>query len=367
MPNNYSEIIELLVSELGKLGDQAKIVRKNKRLIIQKAIEEYLMALNQKEQELLSLIQSKYSDLLDEQRRNELMRSPSSAQDLSILLFKAGKELQAQVKEKAEEKCYADLKKLFITGYKLVMTLREYFTNEKIEYEVAYESGNTVFEVGEEEFLAQSRTSLSSLTIGLQNGQLNIDYVQKVQIGSTLLKKAKENERNIYENLNGQNGSTFWSRGIRILHALQQEKELSGGSRGLNFGHFFETYTYYNGNEINFLPGEQPGNLEYAAAMLALRNSTEFYKGGDVGNKQLKANEATITHISTIRKQLNNILNILTSKDSVRSQLSKIRASFKDSGAESSIINVIKGKEQEILKYFDGKIGDKGIEVLLNL
>lgn len=367
MVNDYSEIIELLVSELGKLGDQAKIVRRNQRLIIQKAIEEYLIALEAKEQELFSLIQDKYMDLLDEQRRNELINSVGSAQELSILLFKAGKELQAQVKEKAEEKCYADLKKIFITGYKLVMTLREYFTNESIEYEVASESGNVVFEVGEEEFLAQSRASLSSLTINIQNGQLNIDYVQKIQIGSTLLKKAKKNERNIYENLMGQDGSTFWSRGVRILHALQQEKELTGGSRGLNFGHFFEAYTYYNGNSINFLSEQQPGNLEYAAAMLALRNSTEFYKGGDIDNKQLKANEATITHISTIRKQLVNILNILKSKDSVRSQLSQIRTSFKKSGAEDSVLNLIKSKEQEILKYFDEKVGDKGIEILLKL
>ena len=120
METDYRDIVELLVSELGKMSDKAKIVRRNKRLIIQKTIEEYLNRLTQKEQELLSLISDKYQDLLDEERRNQLIQSK---QALSVLLFDAGKELQRQVKEKQEAQCYADLKNLF--GQKNKFNLEE--------------------------------------------------------------------------------------------------------------------------------------------------------------------------------------------------------------------------------------------------
>ena len=365
MAGEYKDIIELLISELGKLGQNAQYVRRSKRLIIQKTIQDYLTRLSQKEQELLSLIQTKYQDISNENRINQLLNSMSE-EGLTSYLTEASTALKEQIKVQQEEKCYADLKALFITGYRLVMTLREYFLNESIQYEVASEKGNFSFEVGEEEFLAQSRASLSSLSLAIQNGQINIDFVQKITIGSTLKNKAEASGYKIYDNLSGQDGSTFWSRGKRILKALQAEKELSGGSHGLNFGHFYEAYMHFNGNGINFTRGEQPNNIRYAAAMLALRNPTKFYEGGDIGNIQLKTNEATITHISTIRKCLEDILRILTTQKNARKQFEQIRQGFKNSGAETSIESLMIEKENEIIKYFLNKSPD-AINIFLGL
>ena len=366
MASEYGKIIDLLVSELGKMSENAQYVRRSKREIIQKTIEKYLSDLSNVEKELLVLIQEKHQTLLDENRREQFMNS-TSPKEISRYLTKAKEDLQKQIKSRREEQTYAELKALFITGYKLVMTLREYFLNDSILYEVASETGNFTFEIDEESFLEQSRASLSSLNLVLQDGQLNIDFVQKINIGKKLKEKAEESGYKIYENLGDENGSTFWSRGIRILHALQEEKELSGGSRGLNFGHFYEAYKYFNGNEINFSRKDQPGNTDYAAVMLALRNSNKFYKGGDVDNVQLKANEATITHISTIRKQLSDILKILTNKQiNARQQLSQIKESFVSSGAESSIEELIEKKRNEILQHFAEK-GPMAIHIFWNL
>lgn len=350
------DIIDLLISELGKMSNEAEIIRKNKREIIIDTINKYLKLFADKEKELLRLL------MLKTQEENK--KQYNTKEEVIKNLTNASKDLQKLIKEKQELQYYSDLKQLFITGYRLVMVLREYFTNDSIKYEVASERGNYTFEIDEKDLLNQSRASISSLNIVLKEGQLHIDYVQKVVIGSTLFKRAKEKGKNINENLSIQKegGTTFWSRGIRILHALQEMPELSGGRQGLNFGHFFETYTYYNGNEINFLTEKQPKNLEYAAAMLALRNSRQFYKGGDIDNKQLKANEATIGHITTIKRQLENILQILKSADKVKEKTLKIRQSFKDSGAEKGIQQLIEDKEKELAKY----LKDKQIQENLN-
>lgn len=350
------DIVDLLVSELGKMSNEAEIIRKNKRKIIIDAINKYLKLFADKEKELLRLL------TLRAQEENK--KQFNTKEEIINNLTNASKDLRELVREKQELQYYSDLKQLFITGYRLIMVLREYFTNDTIKYEVASEIGDYTFEIDEKDLLNQSRAAISSLNIILREGQLHIDYVQKVVIGSTLLKKAKEKGKNINENLSIQKetGTTFWSRGIRILHALQGMPEISGGRQGLNFGHFFETYTYYNGNDINFLAEKQPKNLEYAAAMLALRNSKQFYKGGDVNNKQLKANEATIGHISTIKRQLENILQILESEDKVKEKTLKIRQSFKDSGAERGIQQLIENKKKELIEY----LKDKQIQENLN-
>ena len=206
------------------------------------------------------------------------------------------------------------LEELYKEGYWLIMNIRKKIKGETIRYVIASEKSRIIYEVSEEQLLADlSPININEVIESIQKGALNFSMSY-----SSSFKKAQgqlEDTKIIQELPKDTKGSTLWSRGYRVYQNVKDYIKKNpdiAKEFGLtvNFGHFFEAYYYLGGNKKNrnvknFNP------LEFYAYMRVLMNSTKFYQGGDYRNFQLKSNSATLTNFSTIRKGLQKILEIL--------------------------------------------------------
>lgn len=206
-----------------------------------------------------------------------------------------------------------ELEKLYKKGYWLIMNIRKKIKGEVIRYVIANEKSKIIYEVSEEQLLADlSPININEVIESIQKGTLNFSMNY-----SSSFKKAQgqlEDTEIIQELPDGQ-GSTLWSKGYRVYQEVknyikQNPDEAKEFGLTVNFGHFFETYYYLGGNKKN-RNVKNFNSLEFYAYMRVLMNSTKFYQGGDYRNFQLKSNSATLTSFSTIRRGLQEILKIL--------------------------------------------------------
>lgn len=310
--------LEGVIDEISELlGKESFVLKKTSVALLNKSIQLFFNRLTDIENKLIK--DFNLSTSLLEQEQN--LKTYSHSLNQKIKKNNSYKTiLQAQLKE------------VFTYGYMLVMRIRELMLNEEIKYSVAYKRGNTSFEVSEEAILKRARLSLSSMEISIKNGRIELDVIEKISVGKRLQQDAIEGT--ISSNLKG---STKWSRGLAILEALQSRPEISGGKKGLNFGHFYEAYMYFSKNNASNTPPDPPDAVTYASYMLALRNPTKFYGGGDYEDYQLKANEATLTHLRTIKNQLLNIQTILNTQQTLKQKTAAIKQSYIAAGGKKDV------------------------------
>lgn len=215
---------------------------------------------------------------------------------------------------------------IFKTGYKMVQTIREYITSEKIEYHVAIEGGQTVSSVihsiSEDQLLSKVQLDLYRFSQSIIQGEEAINFGMRFRATkkyANLLKQQAQEEQDetfLFAELAKapKEGSTLWSKGYQVY--LETKKWYSTAPEsirkgfGINFGHFLEAYYHMGGNAVN-RTFTNFDNITFLQFMLSLQNSTKFYEGGDYGNIQLKSNTATLTELTAIRNALESIQGIL--------------------------------------------------------
>ena len=216
---------------------------------------------------------------------------------------------------------------IFKTGYKMVQTIREYITSEKIEYHVVIEGGKTVSSVlhsiTEEQLLSKVQLDLYRFSQAVIRGEEAINFGMRFRATkkyADILKQQAQKEKDetfLFEELakKPNDGSTLWSKGYQVYLKTKEwynsAPESIRKGFGINFGHFLEAYYHMGGNAVNRTLTNFD-NITFLQFMLSLQNSTKFYEGGDYGNIQLKSNTATLTELTAIRNALESIQRILS-------------------------------------------------------
>lgn len=210
---------------------------------------------------------------------------------------------------------------LFKEGYRIIMGVRQIITKEDIKYEIAIEGGKNstsrIYSVDESQLLQDIYLDTYSLAKSLLSGQSQITF--NMRYSATKTKSEATGSTIIEKSLSKKDGSTIWSKGYKVFEEVKQwvatnPEEAQG--YGVNFGHFVEAYYAYGGNSINRKPSALSSfnSVRFLQLMLSLQNSDEFYSGGDIGDIQLKSNNATLTSIKTIELGIIKMRNILISK-----------------------------------------------------
>lgn len=349
MSGNYDYIANSAVKSLNDSASEVAMTRQAAKEVLATEIKSFFTDLDNQETELINLVnKNRRTNLLD----NSLMEQYSQ-QRQGTVLNTFSRSLRKKIRKKNTEEIMNKLADLFRYGYQLAMLLRSYFSeSQEINYEIASEKRNWTFKTDENILLKHSKITIDSLKFSLDKGKISINYVMRLSNSVAFKEESEEKfgKESTVANLNSGDGSTFWSRGISILKILQEQfEEITGGTKGLNFGHFIEAYYYFNGNDINFEREKQPDGFSYGMVMMGLRNNAAFYTGGDINNIQLKANQATITSLSAIKKILKEILNLLENSNITEEEREKqIKEKFTKSGAEKGIEEMIEEQKEKI-------------------
>lgn len=279
-------------------------------------------------EELSSLINNYLTklDLAEKQVQNMLLQTQMTIYEKANL---SDREQRAVLYRKfnetteAQQSVFSMLTSLFAQGYVLVNHLHNYIVGETIEYHIGIERGKTrdsiIYTATEEEVVNKLQIDTYSLAKALLTGEMqSLDYSMRYR---ATVKSAVENEEHFSL---PKNGSTLWSKGYRVFQAVKNY------GIGINFGHFLEAY-YLSGGNLGNRNVRNFDSVQFYQIMKSAMNSTEFYKGGDVQNIQLKSNTATVTSLQTIKKVLLEILKIL-SNNKMTNKVKNLRALLKAGG-----------------------------------
>ena len=174
------------------------------------------------------------------------------------------------------------------TGYTLVNTIRQFFTNEKIIYEVGIlkKKGREVqdFTVNEEDILKMSGLSYNSQATKIEDIlKLNITKYGKVM-------SEKQKAESILDN-DISNAKTIFGKVVKTLSNGKYLPQLN--NKKVNRGFIYETYkavlakrSYSNKNSQDLTPREIIKT--YQKVSKTNFRGASFYSGGDFMNKQYK-------------------------------------------------------------------------------
>ena len=244
------------------------------------------------------------------------------------------------------------IRKILIDSYKIIMNLREIITGEKIKYSLGDTYSNKSIEIESETIYNKAKLSIA---LSQTNNVIN-DFNITLRLNSrAIIEDSQKKESEILNSINGEEGSTLWSQGIKVQTILRGYYNYDPNTYvgfGINKGHFYEAYLHYTKveNRNNF-SGPFPTNLEYAKLMLSLLNNKPFYKGGDIGEYQAKINSASLVNSKTLLKVLQELYNILGNEKGRinKNIINKLKAQFTDD-IDVSVSKVIDQKTQELLK-----------------
>lgn len=303
-----TEINQMVNDVVSALSDENKIITDSMIQTLIRAINQYLNKVMSLQNDINSLTQQqalvsnsvlkKNQALLDNQSVNIDLTREQVKNDI----------LTDQILKQASE--------IFKSGYYIVMRLREFIMNEKIQYHVAIEGGKTatsmLHAITEEQLLDKITIDTYRLSQAIANGESILSMTMRYNATKKYGKKVGQEEGMFLEQL-PKTGSTLWSKGYRVYKTVRdwynKDKENRKGY-GINFGHFLEAYYASGGNPDN-RKTKKFNSMKFLQLMLNLQNSVEFYKGGDSGNIQLKSNSATITSLNAIYEALLSIRGIL--------------------------------------------------------
>ena len=344
-----AEISELSEAIDNTFADAAgrDLVEENTLLVL---VQQYLNYLNALELEVFAF-------------RDQLLAQSNSTGEKMIALLaskdsKFKSQRQAIYNKFRQQEIFSRMKSMFALGYQLTQRIREYITNQEIQYNIG------VYKKGSGKFISYSATEehiiknlygdhYRFLTALYSAEQKELSYNAKYTASFKKSQLEGETEQ-LQQNL-PSNGSTLWSKGYRVYQTAAQHRDIAVT---LNFGHFLEAYYHFGGNKANHNPSGF-NSLSFYQYMVALQNSTPFYQGGDFQDIQLTANTATITNISTIRKILTSIQGVLkdykgSKRHKIKQMLTTKKLTKSQLAAKAAAVDV-SPEMRDILKDLDTK------------
>lgn len=207
--------------------------------------------------------------------------------------------------DKTEQLLRKELKEILITGYEVIMIIRQAITNEKIEYNFLIQTGKNTFVSSKTQLAYKQLMEMTSLE-GVSSGRYQLRFKNLTDF----IEKQQNKINYQYEEFVENNPTTAFSAFYRFFtdERLHKKWKLN------NFGTFSEAYHYWyqsHGNE------QIPSNEQILQAFRYSKSgggtSGAFYRGGDVNNISQKAQSLSqagnpgrpaLTQLSAIRNGL---------------------------------------------------------------
>lgn len=210
-------------------------------------------------------------------------------------------------------------------GYSLINFTRQFFTNEKIIYEVGIQrkrKGEAViknFEIEEKDLLKMTH-------LNYEHSASRIEDLLKLNVTSygKVMRDKQEMESIVNEQLNGK--QTIWGKVTSVLTNEQYQPRLN--NKKVNRGFIYEAYKRIledrgrkNKNSVNLTPQEIINAYEAVTHTNFLQSA--FYSGGDYLNRQYKLLSARpqvvtmktlVLFVNNFRKQLTDFIKTQDSK-----------------------------------------------------
>ena len=249
------------------------------------------------------------------------------APKIQALIETSSEEVENYTKFKALNEEHQKIKSFLVDGYKSLQNIRQIFTNEKIDYQVAILGEKTSYEfvLSEKEFLSMARLSYDS------KGDFSLNSL-KIRVGNygSTTKAYKTAENRLLKEINGH--KTVWGAVTEFFDNKNKEdnKEVNKEAneedaitefsdkkkkkKKDNEGNIYETYRNIlkNRQGKNEIPPRVTKN-QIEKAFSAVKSGTQSsMKGGDTLLEQDKvvSNHASIINVNLVHTTFVKIENI---------------------------------------------------------
>lgn len=218
---------------------------------------------------------------------------------VKALIETSSEEVENYNKFKALNEEQQEIMSFLVDGYKSLQMIRQIFTNEKIDYQVAILGKKTSYEfvLSEKEFLSMAQLSYDS------KGDFSLDSL-KIRVGvyGNITKEYKTAENRLLEEINGH--KTVWGAVVKFF--ADKEK--------INQGNVYETYRniLVNRKNKNRIPPSVT-KRQIERAFSSVKSGTQSsIKGGDTLLEQDKviSRHASIINVNLIHTTFVKIENI---------------------------------------------------------
>lgn len=241
------------------------------------------------------------------------------APKIQALMETSSEEVENYIKFKALNEEHQKIKSFLVDGYKSLQNIRQIFTNEKIDYQVAILGKRKSYEfiLSEEEFLSMAQLFYDT------KGEFSLDSF-KIRVGnySETTKKYKTAENRLLKEINGH--KTVWGAVTKFFDNRNKKEDNEEGAvtefsdkkkkKKDNEGNIYETYR-------NILANRQGKNeipplvttKQIEKAFSAVKSGTQSsIKGGDTLLEQDKvvSKHASIINVNLVHTTFVKIENI---------------------------------------------------------
>ena len=245
------------------------------------------------------------------------------APKIQALMETSSEEVENYIKFKALNEEHQKIKSFLVDGYKSLQNIRQIFTNEKINYQVAILGKRTSYEftLSEEEFLSMTQLFYET------KGEFSLDSF-KIRVGSygETTKAYKTAENRLLKEINGH--KTVWGA-VReffdnrnkkaneedaVTESSDKKKDKKKKKKKDNEGNIYETYRNILANRQgkNEIPPPVTTN-QIKKAFSAVKSGTQSsIKGGDTLLEQDKvvSKHASIINVNLVHTTFVKIENI---------------------------------------------------------
>ena len=245
------------------------------------------------------------------------------APKIQALMETSSEEVENYIKFKALNEEHQKIKSFLVDGYKSLQNIRQIFTNEKINYQVAILGKRTSYEftLSEEEFLSMTQLFYET------KGEFSLDSF-KIRVGSygETTKAYKTAENRLLKKINGH--KTVWGAVTEffdkknkkdneedaVTESSDKKKDKKKKKKKDNEGNIYETYRNILANRQgkNEIPPPVTTN-QIKKAFSAVKSGTQSsIKGGDTLLEQDKvvSKHASIINVNLVHTTFVKIENI---------------------------------------------------------
>lgn len=238
---------------------------------------------------------------------------------IKALIETSSETVENYTKFKALHEEHQEIMSFLVDGYKSLQTIRQIFTNEKIDYQIAILGEKTSYEfvLSEKEFLSMAQLSYNS------NGDFSLNSL-KIRVGNygSTTKAYKTAENRLLKEINGY--KTVWGAVTEFFDnkdkkaneedAVTEFSDNSDKKKKVNEGHIYETYRNILANRQgkNEIPPRVTNN-QIEKAFSAVKSGTQSsMKGGDTLLEQDKviSKHASIINVNLVHTTFVKIENI---------------------------------------------------------
>ena len=240
------------------------------------------------------------------------------APKIQALIETSSETVDDYIKFKALNEEHQKIKSFLVDGYKSLQMIRQIFTNEKIDYQVAILGKRTSYEfiLSEKEFLSMARLFYET------EGEFSLNSF-KIRVGNygDTTKAYKTAENRLLKEINGH--KTVWGAVTEFFDNKNKEANEEDAvtefsdkkkKKKVNEGHIYETYRNIlkNRQGKNEIPPLVTNN-QIEKAFSAVKSGTQSsMKGGDTLLEQDKvvSNHASIINVNLVHTTFVKIENI---------------------------------------------------------